>query len=330
MSLRNSSSGTSTGPNGPGARSRAFALGVDVADVLVRDDADDLVALHRRQQRAQAAGRVRQRDGRADLVGEHGRGIGLELRVLDRVELLIAGAHRLVPRLGVVLGKLHAVEPVRIGDAEAPRREVGLVAARSRLVRRGDAAPVRAADARAVPEIHGEAAPQENALKAFAAVPAVLPRDGARAVPHQEVHGARLDGNLVFDDAVIAMQRRCGGVAERPCRRSRTRLAVVSGSPRRRCSAPSQPAASASEGQNERGQDARTGLFFFMRGSYRRKRGQIYFPRASLPEGQIYCAENRSVPCCGVSLPRRRPEVAVGAARPSRPGLGSRRAAREP
>src|SRR5690606_16288487 len=53
----------------------------------------------------------------------------------------------------------------------------------------------------------GEPPPQEDALKAFAAVPAVLPRDGARAVPHQEIHGARIRRYLIFDDAVVAVQR---------------------------------------------------------------------------------------------------------------------------
>ena len=111
-------------------------------------------------------------------------------------------------------GELHALEPIRVRGAEAPRREVLLIAADAGLVRRLPAAPVGAADARAVPEIHREAAPHEDALEAFAAVPAVLPGDGARAVPHQKVHGARVRRDLIVDDAVIAMQRLRSGVAE--------------------------------------------------------------------------------------------------------------------
>jgi hypothetical protein len=33
-------------------------------------------------------------------------------------------------------------------------------------------------------------------------------------MPHQEIHRARLRRDLILDDAVIAVQRRCCGVAE--------------------------------------------------------------------------------------------------------------------
>ena len=76
------------------------------------------------------------------------------------------------------------------------------------------AAPVGTADVRAVPDVHRVAASQEDALEAFAAVPAIQPRCRRGAVPHHEVDAARAHRNLVVDVAVIAVERLCVGVAE--------------------------------------------------------------------------------------------------------------------
>src|SRR5690606_27540077 len=115
---------------------------------------------------------------------------------------------------GVVFRELHVVEPLGKVWAEAPGDEVALIAADLCVVVRVGTAPVGPTDARAVPEIHGVAAPQEDALETFAAVPTALPGDGACAVPHQEIHDARTSGDLILDDAVIAAQRRARGIAE--------------------------------------------------------------------------------------------------------------------
>src|SRR5690606_19973399 len=136
-----------------------------------------------------------------------GRGARLQARVRDGVELLITRARRLVPRFGIVRWELHVLEPLGKVRAETPGDEVTLVAADLGEVVRAGAAPIRAADARAVPQVHGDAAPQKDALEALAAVPPPLPGDRARAVPHQEIHCARACGNLILDHAVIAAQR---------------------------------------------------------------------------------------------------------------------------
>ena len=341
VSLRNSSSGTSTGPNGPGRRSRAFAFGIDVADVLVRDDADDLVALHRRQQRAQAAGRVRQRDGRADLVGEHGRGVGLELRILDRVELLIAGAHRQVPRLGVVLGKLHAVEPVRISDAEAPRREVGLIATRSGLVRRWRRSPSsRGRRAGRPRDTRGNRAagrcsetlrrrPSGSATRRRSRC--ATSRDSRRAARRESGTRRRRDRSAATMQS--GSPSTLPPIANAPCCRiwiaeaSVLRAAATCGERRRRTERTreqrredgcSYSCADHTAGRGDRSIWTQKGDGFIFR-ALRRSKGRSSARKI-----------NPSPFHRGVSLPRRMPEVAVGAARPSRPGLGSRRAAREP
>src|SRR5262249_46382110 len=112
-------------------------------------------------------------------------------------------------------GELQAGVPVRVGDAEAPGGEVALVEILGLVVDRL-AAPVGAAHARAVPQVDRITAAQEDALVALAAVPAVLPHLGGRAVPHDQADRPALGGDEVLDVAVVAGERlaRVGRVAD--------------------------------------------------------------------------------------------------------------------
>src|SRR5262249_25574219 len=125
------------------------------------------------------------------------------------VKLVVAGAGCLVPGFGITGRELHTGRPVRIGDAETPGRKV----ARIKIFRSvGDrlAAPVRTADARAVPQIDGISPAQEDALVAFAAVPAVFEYLRARAVPHDQADLAPFRRNEIFDVTMVAGQRLAG------------------------------------------------------------------------------------------------------------------------
>src|SRR5206468_7082606 len=81
------------------------------------------------------------------------------------------------------------------------------------IIRRvGDrlAAPVRATDARAVPEVNGISPAQKNALVTFAAVPAIFPHFRAGTVPHDQADAAPLRGDEVFDVTMVAGERLAG------------------------------------------------------------------------------------------------------------------------
>src|SRR5262245_61212100 len=97
---------------------------------------------------------------------------------------------------------------------EPPRDEVLLIPSGTRLVDVGRAAPVGTADLRAIPDVDRIAAPQKDALKTLATVPAIEPRCGRCAVPHHEVDPARIHRNLIVDVPVITVQRLCVGIAE--------------------------------------------------------------------------------------------------------------------
>jgi hypothetical protein len=61
------------------------------------------------------------------------------------------------------------------------------------------ATPVRATDARAVPQVNGISLAQEDALVTFAAVPAVFPHLRAGTVPQDQADAAPFHGNKVFN-----------------------------------------------------------------------------------------------------------------------------------
>src|SRR5690606_29598819 len=192
---------------------RPFAFRINPAHVLVRNDALDVVALERGEKGAKSARRVRELNRGPDSVRERCGRVAFELSVRDAVEFLVARAHGLIPGFAIVLRELNVVEPVRVGEPEAPRDEVLLVGSGVGRVRRLDTAPVGATDARSIPNVDRVAAPQEDTLKAFAAVPASLPSYGARAVPHQQAYRSGSRRNLILDHTVIAVKRRLGGIA---------------------------------------------------------------------------------------------------------------------
>src|SRR5690606_36294075 len=97
------------------AQLRLHRVGEDVSRVLVGDDALDVVALEAGQQRAKTARRIGQQHRRADPVDRRGRGVGLELRVGDRGELVVPGAVGLLALIRVILRELQ-------GGEELPKR----------------------------------------------------------------------------------------------------------------------------------------------------------------------------------------------------------------
>src|SRR5207245_3193223 len=78
------------------------------------------------------------------------------------------------------------------------------------IIRRvGDrlATPVRATDARAVPQVNRIPPAQENAFITFAAVPAVFPNLRAGTVPHDQADATPFRRDDVFDVTMVAGKR---------------------------------------------------------------------------------------------------------------------------
>src|SRR6185369_6800645 len=142
---------------------RALTLGIEVPDVLIHHDAGKVVRLERCQECAHAAGGVGERDARTDLVHQLRCRIRLQLRVLDRVELEIAGTRGLIPRLGILRRELHALEPVRILRAESPCGEVFLAATDPRLVPPGLTPQMGAPPLRPTQDERGKPATKKDA-----------------------------------------------------------------------------------------------------------------------------------------------------------------------
>src|SRR5215213_10401513 len=99
--------------------------------------------------------------------------------------------------------------PVEIGEAETPGCAIALIEIIRRVGNRL-ATPVRATDARAVPQVNRVSPAQENALVAFATVPAIFPYLGAGAVPHDQADPAPFRGDEVFDVTMVAGERLAG------------------------------------------------------------------------------------------------------------------------
>jgi hypothetical protein len=95
-----------------------------------------------------------------------------------------------------------------LGGAEPPCDDVALILPDDGLVGEGLAAHIAAADARAIPHVDGEAAPEEDLLEALAAAPILLPHLDAGTVPEKQSGFPRADRDLIIDEAMVAME--CG------------------------------------------------------------------------------------------------------------------------
>src|SRR5690606_11044426 len=198
------------------AQLRFHRVGEHISWVLIRDDALDVVALQPRQQRAKAPGGIGQQDRWTDAIHRHRRGIGLELRVRDGVELVVARAVRLFERGWIVHRKLKPGIEFAVSGPEPPSPEVALIAPCLRLVGVVLATPVRPSHTRAVPHVGRIAGTQQLRLVSLAAVPATLPDGCARTVPQDQGGRLRFDGYLIFDMAMVAGQRRRCRIADDP------------------------------------------------------------------------------------------------------------------